>query len=143
LVALLGHLPAGVGDARAAPASSRTAEAVAPVDAVEVSGWVLFGLGGASFVAGIVTGIVAIQQSKQLDASCPDARCPPEWHAAVDAFHSVRATSTATLVAAGALGIAGVTLLLVASEQEPAASATARGVRLVIQPSSLGVVGVF
>jgi hypothetical protein len=140
--------PSATGSSAAASGAADS-PAVAPLDdasgvnAVEVSGWVLLGLGGASFIAGVVTGILAVQQSKQLDLSCPDARCPPEWHAGVDAFHVYRATSTATLAAAGALSIAGVALLLAAPAEEPASGRVTASVRVVAHPMGLGLEGVF
>jgi hypothetical protein len=142
------HGSAAGGGERATATRSAPREPSAPaepgaLDAIEVSGWVLFGLGSASFVAGVATGILAIQQGQQLDAGCPESRCPPEYHARVDAFAAYRTTSTATLAAAGALGIAGIALLLAARAESPTEGVSARAVHLVIRPSALAIVGAF
>jgi hypothetical protein len=92
--------------------------------AQQVSGWVLFGLGGASFVAGVVTGALALQTSSLLDQRCVQGQCAPAEHGQVDAFYALRTASTACFVASGPVLLGGIALLLtVPSADEPEAAA--------------------
>jgi hypothetical protein len=87
------------------------------------SGWVVFGLGAAAFVAGVVTGALALQTSSALDQRCVQRQCAPPEHAQVDAFHALRAASTGCFAASGAVLGAGIAVLLTVPSDEPASTA--------------------
>ena len=85
-------------------------------------GWTAIGIGGASLVAGAVTGLLALDRKSSLDEGCVNFDCPPATHDDVDAFEALRIASTVTIIVGGALAIAGVTLVVTApSDDEPAA----------------------
>jgi hypothetical protein len=106
-------------------ASGDAPEVTTPEDdarlAQQVAGWVTFGLGGAGFVAGIVTGALALQTESALDQGCVAGQCPPAEHANVDAFYALRTASTVSFAVSGAVLCAGFAVLLtVPSRDEPA-----------------------
>jgi hypothetical protein len=90
------------------------------ISAQAVSGWIIFGLGGASFIAGTITGIMALDRHNLLSQVCPNRQCAQDYHADVDLFDTLRTTSTATIIAAGVAMVGGVTLLLTVPSNEEA-----------------------
>jgi tetratricopeptide (TPR) repeat protein len=77
-----------------------------------------FGLGGASLLAGTVTGISAASARSDLKAECPKSACRPGMWDEVDRYDALRAATTATLIL-GVAGIAtGTTLVIVAPRSE-------------------------
>ena len=91
----------------------------------DVAGWVLVGLGAASFAAAVVTGAWALNLMGTLDQQCPERQCPPPWHSAVDQFDALRTASTVTLAASGALLLSGVAIVLLAPDKPDPRAASA------------------
>ena len=108
--------------AASSAASSDAAEMTTPEDdarlAQQVAGWVIVGLGGAGFVAGIVTGALALQTESALDQGCVAGQCPPAEHANVDAFYALRTASTVSFAVSGAVLCAGFAVLLTVPPQD-------------------------
>ena len=95
---------------------------------------VCFGIGGAALVAGIATGIIAIQKFDELKARCVDNRCAPEDEPLKDEVDTFGVISTVG-VAVGAAGIvAGIVLAIV----RPGGGSAAAG-RLRIGPGSVSL----
>jgi hypothetical protein len=168
-VLCLGLLVApSAGHAAPAPAASPSETTTATVAAApetgdglaqQVGGWVVFGLGGASFVAGVVTGALALQTSSVLDQQCVNGQCAPPEHPQVDAFYALRTASTACLVASGPVLLGGIAMLLTvptdaaadagngaeaeATAPVPARHAKARGasIGLTIGPGTIALGG--
>jgi hypothetical protein len=105
--------------------SADAAEGTTPEDDArlgqQVAGWVTVGLGGAGFVAGIVTGALALQTESVLDQGCVAGQCPPAEHANVDAFYALRTASTVSFAVSGAVLCAGFAVLLTVPPEERAA----------------------
>lgn len=120
------------------------------LDAQAIAGWVITGVGAAGLVAGIVTGILALDKHNQLGQVCPQRTCEPAYHGEVDAFETLRTTSTATLLAGGVVLLTGLTLLVTAGDETPAASAdratatsSSPALRISLTPGGLVAQGVF
>lgn len=107
-----------------------------------IAGWVVTGLGGAAFIAGTVTGALALHKHQQLAVLCPARTCEPPLHGDVDQFNALRMAATVSIAVAGAALVGGVTLLLTAptAEEEPR---TAARVRATLAPGALLVEGTF
>ena len=109
-----------------------------------VAGWVAVAVGGVGVTIGIVTGTMVLSQESDLEGRCPNRQCPPEAHADAESFDTLRTTSTVGFVIGG-LGLAtGVTLLLLAPDDEEA-DAPEQGARIepLLGVAAFGVRGVF
>ncbi|HZO13912.1 MAG TPA: PEGA domain-containing protein [Polyangiaceae bacterium] len=95
---------------------------------------VCFSIGGAALIAGIATGIVAIQKFDELKARCPDDHCAPEDEPLKEEVDMYGVVSTVG-IAVGAAGIvAGIVLAIV----RPGGGTAAAG-RLRIGPRSVSL----
>src|SRR5690606_32952380 len=84
-----------------------------------VAGWVLVGVGGASLVAGGVTGGLALAGASDLESRCPDRRCTIADQSDYDTNVALGWTSTITLAVGGALvATGGLLLILDAGDEE-------------------------
>jgi hypothetical protein len=99
--------------------------------------YVAFGVGGASLVAGGVTGVLALRERSQLESECVAGVCHSSSQPKVDMYHKWGTVSGVTL----AIGVAGVGagLVLLLTEPKPQDTASAG---LTVQPLlGFGVVG--
>jgi hypothetical protein len=84
-----------------------------------VPAWVLIGIGGASLVAGAVTGGLTLAQAGELEDRCPDRQCTVADRSDYDSAVTLGWTSTATLALGAALvATGGLLLLLDASDDD-------------------------
>jgi len=102
---------------------------------------VLFSIGGASLVAGGITGAMELAQQSSLSTSCPNKVCPPSQYGALDSTNTLATISTVTLIAGGAFVAAGVITLLVMKPSAPTAAQA--HVEPWIGLGSLGLRGTF
>lgn len=77
-----------------------------------ILGWTGVGVGGASLIVALATGIPAIMKRSDLDTACPDGRCPPSVHGDVDTYDSLRWAAGGTLIAGLIVGGAGAAVLI-------------------------------
>jgi hypothetical protein len=75
-----------------------------------VPAYVVWGIGGASLVAGGVFGILAMKGKSDLDGACPGNVCPPSQQDKLDAANT-KATISTVLFAVGGGGVALGTIL--------------------------------
>ena len=80
---------------------------------------VLFTIGGASLVAGGITGILELSQQSSLSTSCPNHVCPPSQYGALDSANTLATVSTVTLIVGGAVAAAGLITLFVGKPSAP------------------------
>jgi hypothetical protein len=119
----------GEGDAKRALFFAPVAHArrdvtdrASPVSTVEPShssawrtaGFVGIGVGGAGIVVGAVLAGLAISEKSDLDAACPDSRCPPAAWDQNDSYDSLRLGSTLGFAFGAASAAAGVLVLVTA-----------------------------
>jgi hypothetical protein len=83
--------------------------------AVVIAGWATVALGGAVFIGGVVTGLLALDTQSDLDGGCVNSQCPPDLHDEVDEFETLRTLSLVGIIAGGAIAIGGVTMLAVSA----------------------------
>lgn len=104
--------------------------------------YVALGVGGASLVAGTVTGSLFLRQRKELLDECrPDRRCDPASQNKVDTYHTFGTVSGVTL-AVGVAGLgAGLALLL--TQPRPVEKASAFTVRPLLGAGVVGAEGSF
>jgi hypothetical protein len=97
--------------------------------------WVGFGVAGVGVVAGSVTGALSLSATRDAEALCAGARCPPPAHADIDRARSMATVSTVAFVAAGA-GAAVGTLALVLSgrPREPTRDRRGESAKLLVEP---------
>lgn len=76
-------------------------------------GIVSLALGGASLVVGGVTGILALVESDELEARCPDKRCTADDETLLERTVALSHVSTGTLVAGSVLAAVGVVAIVV------------------------------
>jgi hypothetical protein len=79
-----------------------------------IVGWSAVGVGGALTVVGVVTGLVAMGQRSDLEASCgAELACGPAFHEDAEGYNGLRTLSAVTFFAGLGVAAAGVTILLV------------------------------
>ena len=83
-----------------------------------ILGWTAIGVGTAGLAIGAVLAVVATDKMNGLE--CTGTVCD-EPQSELDAYNSLRVPSTVSLIAGGALAVAGVTLLLTAPKASEAA----------------------
>jgi hypothetical protein len=88
----------------------------------KILGFAAIGVGGASLIAGVGTGIAAIGKHGSLADVCPNGRCKGQ-QSAIDSYAAMANASTATFVIGAAFAAAGVTLVLIAPKPRPERSA--------------------
>src|SRR5690606_31925468 len=88
--------------------SDESAPETAPVrqgfTPLQVVGVVVMSGGGALLATGIVTTAVGLGQQEKLRKNCTGGACPPEFHADVNKFNTMKLVSTASLIGGAALG---------------------------------------
>lgn len=130
--------PGGGGPAPGGAATDEGAGSPWPI-----VGWSAVGVGGASTVVGIVTGLVAMGQRGDLEARCGEAlACPPDAHDDASSYNTLRTTSAITFFAGLGIAAAGATILVI----DPGggdASAQGAAARIVAGPGRVGVAGRF
>jgi hypothetical protein len=107
-----------------APRKDATQPAEGETPASVYAGATLLGLGGASLIAGVVTGSLAVVRTNEIDSICGSGdTCPKSRRAEVEplvedatAFGNA---STGTLVAGGVLAATGLVLVLLRPGEEP------------------------
>jgi hypothetical protein len=119
---------AASGTASAGPSS--TATATSPLR-TRVPAYVAFAVGGASIVVGAVTGAISLSLTGELKGVCPDGLCPESARAKLDRANALASASTATFVIGGVAAAAGVALLAIEIEGEPAKP---RSSKVTIEP---------
>jgi hypothetical protein len=81
--------------------------------AVPAVSWVAFAVGGASLVAGAVTGGLALQRSNDLEEACGGTVCPTSLEGDFDEGVALANASTATLTIGGVAVAVGIVTLVV------------------------------
>ncbi len=81
---------------------------------------VFFAIGGASLVAGGITGVMELSQQNSLATTCPNHVCPPSQYGALDTASTLATISTVTLIVGGAGVAAGIITLFVGKPSTPA-----------------------
>lgn len=99
--------------------------------------YVTLGVGGASLIAGGVTGLLALRKRGDLRDECEGERCPPSSQHKIDTYHTFGTVSGATL----ALGVAGLGTGLVLLLTEPRRHEPTSAKLLVRPLLGFGVVG--
>ena len=90
-------------------------------EAGQLRGVIGLGVGGASFVAGTITGIMALSMGSDLKRNCRSNTCPPEEHGALSTTGTLANVSNITLPI-GVIGIAyGLYELLTLPSAQPSA----------------------
>lgn len=100
------------------PAQTRGAETWVP-------GWIIAGVGGALVVAGVVTGVLALDAQSQLAEICdPDGACDPGFEPTRDSAALLAGLTDGFIIGGGVIAAAGVVLALVlatSGEESPSA----------------------
>jgi len=99
-------------------------------------GWVVVGVGGAVFLAGGATTLIALGVKSSLDDQCtPERQCPPAAHSDVDSYDTLQ-TVTTVLFVGGAIGVGtGIALLMTAPDSRAAGSLGRPTLRASARPS--------
>ena len=77
-------------------------------------GWATLGLGGAGLVLGGITGGLALSKHASLEESCPTGQCGAGFNDKISSYETLGMLSTVGFIAGGALGAAGIVLLVTA-----------------------------
>ena len=93
------------------PVQETVAQPMAPRRTAWKVGVAALGVGGASLIAGVATGIVAINKDASLDGKCADGHCLPSTAGDLDARRHFANASTAAFVIGGVLATTGVILV--------------------------------
>ncbi len=102
---------------------------------------VLFSIGGASLIAGGVTGALMLGQQSSLSTSCPNHICPPSQYGTLDSANTLAMISTVTFIAGGVGVAAGIVALIVG---KPSAAAPSQAsITPWVGVGSAGVRGTF
>ncbi len=78
-----------------------------------IPGAVLLGVGGASLIAGAVTGVYALVLAGQIEENCVGNQCLASDADKADEADALARASTGTLIVGGALAVAGIVLIAV------------------------------
>ena len=107
-----------------------------------IASYVVLGVGGASLLAGGITGAMALKKRSDLRSECVDGLCRSSSAKKISTYHTYGTISGATL-AVGVAGLgAGVVLLLTEPKQEASGDAQLRW-RPLIGPNVIGAEGTF
>ena len=96
-----------------------------------VPGAITLGLGVVGLGVGAVTGAIASGKKSDLDALCGSSPCPESARDTFDSAANMAHASTASFIAGGVLGAAGVTLLIVRPQLGGSSNSAAR---VVVSP---------
>jgi ABC-type Fe3+-siderophore transport system permease subunit len=101
------------------------------------AGWVGVGLGAAGIGTGVVAYFVGLSKHDAIEADprCSGNVCQPEASEKVEHYDTVRTVSIVGLIAGGALGAAGITLLVLSREPSADVTVTAAGSSLALRGS--------
>jgi hypothetical protein len=105
-------------------------------------GYVALGVGGASLLTGIVGYVLASGQRDDLEASCPNDQCPPEFHGQVDTLNGTLTLSLVGYVGA-ALGLGAGSYLLLTDTDDSGSESGDASWSVWVGAGSGGVVGRF
>ena len=125
-VRLLFTGPAPAGPAAAGPSAAPKGPATAAPPATDARanlrlyGFIGLGVGGAALITGGVFGALAASQKSDLDDSCPNRKCPPEFHDQNDAYGTKKTVSSIGLIGGAALAAVGAVLVFTAPTPAPA-----------------------
>ncbi|MFT3767795.1 MAG: hypothetical protein QM820_20255 [Minicystis sp.] len=121
-----------------APESSPWADA--PRNTRWKVGMAAIGVGGASLIAGMATGGMAVGKHATLADKCPMNMCVKgtESHSQIGSYHTLANVSTATLIAGGALVVTGIVLVATSPKRQARAWVAPQ-----IGAGSLGLRGAF
>lgn len=104
------------------------------------------GVGGASLIAGAVTGVFAVGRYIDLvGKGCTNGSCPAQVRDGGDlaSYHTIANISTGTLIGGGALAATGVILLLLTPTPAPTTKAAGAWISPVIGLGQVGLTGRF
>jgi hypothetical protein len=101
-------------------------------------GWVAVAVGGAGLLVGAITGGLAVGKRGDLEDSCLDKQCPPEFHDDVDSYNTLRVVSGIGLIGGGVIAAAGIVMVVVSLTGD-----SEEGTALRIGPSGVSLVGSF
>jgi len=104
-------------------------------------GFIMFGVGGASLIAGGITGVLTFTAQSDLSTKCPNHICGPESHDELSMASTTGLVSTITFIAAGVFVTTGIVAVLLGKPKNTEAK-TAH-VTPWIGPGSAGLVGSF
>ncbi len=82
---------------------------------------VLLSVGGASLLAGAISGGIALSQAADLETACPGRGCPPSQHDALATHAATADASTALFVIGGVVAAAGAVVWIVDAATQPSA----------------------
>jgi hypothetical protein len=130
----------------AAPTATPTA-AVPPAAAngsnLRLYGFIGLGVGGAALITGGIFAGLAASDKSDLDAGCPERRCPPALHDQNDAYGTKKTISSLGLIGGAVLAGAGAVLVLTAPSRPPATQGRAIQFRGYLSVAGGGVMGAF
>ncbi len=106
-------------------------------------GWVGVGVGGALLAGGGITGLLALGKKSALEDSCPSGACPRSEQETLDSANSLATLSTVLFGAGGAIGIAGLVLLLTDDAPDEHAEAPEPTTQAFFGPGTVGIQGSF
>jgi hypothetical protein len=86
-------------------------------------GPVVLGFGAAMLLAGGIVGAVVLVQDDDLDAMCPDSRCPESARGLADDIAGLALASDVLSIGGGVVAVVGLILTLTLREDAPAATA--------------------
>ena len=125
--------PRAAGAASADPSAAATAAGSAgPAGSgpsLRVPAYISFGVAGASFLVGAITGGVSMARTADLKGRCPNDLCPEKERTALDSAYATAHASTALFAIGGAAAAAGVVLIAIdlgAAPEKPKTGTSAR-----------------
>jgi len=127
--------PSGPAPAPAAPVVDRGAN-------LRLYGFIGLGVGGTALATGVIFGALSASDKSDLDAHCPNRRCPPDYHDQNDSYGTKKTISSIGIIGGAVLASASAVLIFTAPS---AASSQGRGVELrgYMTASGGGVLGAF
>jgi hypothetical protein len=111
----------------------------APRRTVPGYAWAGFAIATGGAVVGSLTGLVATARARDLESSCPDRQCSPDYHQELDRARALGNVSTAAFAVGGAGLILGITGVLASGRS----STQAAHVTPWVGAGSAGVRGAF
>ncbi len=115
------------------PASSATTSTPTHADTAGgggtwMPGWSMAGVGGAAVIAGVITGVMALDAQSQLSQMCDaSGACDPGFEGTRDSGAALAGATDGLLIGGGVLAAAGVVLALVLGGGEESATTAAVG----------------
>jgi hypothetical protein len=103
---------------------------------LEIAGWIGVGVGGAALVVATATGVPAIGLAGDLEARCPNDRCPASAYDDLSEYDALRWTAGVTLIAGVLLAGAGSAAVLWSRTGDD--RATPAKVEALLGPTALG-----